>query len=196
MKNLADYIMVVDDVLPPELCQSMIQRFEDHPVGGPYFRTSKFDWGFDYREFVELNISLHQDFKDLHPAIWQATDRMYRFYREAVNAPFLPDPDRCGYEEARMKRYFNNDHDQFGLHADVGDHQSAKRALALFTYLNDVEEGGETVFTDLTKDGLPLTVKPKQGRMVLFPPMWLFPHKGMKPVSNDKYIVSQYIHYL
>jgi hypothetical protein len=62
----------------------------------------------------------------------------------------------------------------------------------MFTYLNDVEEGGETEF----ESEFGFTVKPKQGRMVVFPPMWMFPHRGKQPISNSKYILSTYLHYV
>jgi hypothetical protein len=55
-------------------------------------------------------------------------------------------------------------------------------------YLNDVEEGGETVFEGFI-------IKPKIGSMLVFPPLWLFPHRGNPPISNTKYILSTYLHY-
>ena len=61
----------------------------------------------------------------------------------------------------------------------------------MFTYLNDVEEGGETEFLSNGE----FTVKPKCGRMVVFPPSFMFPHRGRKPISNSKYILSTYLHY-
>jgi hypothetical protein len=63
----------------------------------------------------------------------------------------------------------------------------------MFTYLNDVDEGGETEF-ESDENNL-FTVKPKCGRIVVFPPMWTFPHRGKKPISNPKYILSTYLHY-
>ena len=73
---------------------------------------------------------------------------------------------------------------------EEGDHDSARRFLVLFFYLNDVEEGGETYFQDID-----FTVQPKEGRLLIFPPTWMFPHAGLKPVSNDKYIAGTYLHY-
>jgi hypothetical protein len=58
----------------------------------------------------------------------------------------------------------------------------------MFWYLNDVEEGGETIF-DIGEE---VTVKPKAGNVVCFPPYYLFPHKGCTPISGPKYVVSSY----
>jgi hypothetical protein len=100
----------------------------------------------------------------------------------------------CAIEAIRMKKYDANDIDQFGWHADVGDAASSRRQLAMFSYLNDVAEGGETVFRGIA--GEDAIIKPKLGRTVIFPPNFMFPHKGNKPVSGPKYIVSQYVHYV
>jgi hypothetical protein len=55
-------------------------------------------------------------------------------------------------------------------------------------YLNDVDNGGETVFEELF-------IRPKLGTMIVFPPLWMFPHRGNPPISNLKYIMSTYLHY-
>ena len=55
-------------------------------------------------------------------------------------------------------------------------------------YLNDVDEGGETAF--FHQD---LKIKPEKGKMVIFPPYFTHMHKGMCPISNDKYICNIYI---
>jgi len=100
-------------------------------------------------------------------------------------------PPRNTIEQIRLKHYAANGIDRFDNHVDIGDHDSARRFLVLFFYLNDVEEGGETTFTHLD-----YSVKPKQGSCLLFPPTWMYPHAGEKPVSNDKYIVGTYLHYV
>jgi hypothetical protein len=38
-------------------------------------------------------------------------------------------------------------------------------------------------------------VKAKCGRLVMFPPLWMYPHKGSVPISGAKYIMSSYLHY-
>jgi hypothetical protein len=66
---------------------------------------------------------------------------------------------------------------------------TSRRFISFFWYLNDVAEGGETEFVDLT-------IKPEAGKLVIFPPLWMFPHKGNPPISNEKYLLSTYLHYL
>ena len=88
-----------------------------------------------------------------------------------------------------MKRY-DPKVDKFDLHVDTFDTVSSLRFLSVFWYLNDVEEGGETHFP-----GLNYYVKPKQGSALVFPPLWLFHHAGLAPISGPKYIMHTYLHW-
>jgi hypothetical protein len=70
------------------------------------------------------------------------------------------------------------------LDGDLSD-----RILACVIYLNDIEVGGETMF--------PLhdfSVKPKAGRMVMFPATWTHPHIANVPRSSDKWIISTFLY--
>lgn len=96
-------------------------------------------------------------------------------------------------EAPNIIRYKNNDTDgvnRFGDHCDTWSMATASRQLSMVLYLNDVEEGGETHFTDLK-----LSVKPKKGRVLLFPSFYLYNHTGKAPISNPKYIIVAWIHF-
>jgi hypothetical protein len=110
-----------------------------------------------------------------------------------------------------------NDH--FHAHVDAWDKSTATRALSLIFYLNDVEEGGETVFHSVRDpnagqvrepaDGAgpvvqnspkleeheKLKVKPRRRRLVIFPSGFPFVHEGTKPRSGKKQIVVSWLHY-
>lgn len=190
MKNLADYIMVVDDVLPQELCSDLIQKFDN--TDDLVVRDS--EWKQDYKSFKELNLTTHQSFAEEQNMFYSISKKMLQFYTNNTRVEFFP--EHVGMEEVRMKRYDANEKDQFGWHTDVGDYASARRFLVMFYYLNDVDEGGETVFKDNIGNLNEIRVQPKRGRMVMFPPMWMYPHKGIQPISGSKYIVSTYLHYV
>ena len=93
-------------------------------------------------------------------------------------------PSRYGFEEFRLKRYLPNGVDEFRNHVDVTRYATARRFLVFFLYLNDTE-GGETVFTNYD-----LRVKPRAGRILMFPPFWTHPHTGKKPINKPKYITE------
>ena len=64
----------------------------------------------------------------------------------------------------------------------------ANRYLVLLWYLNDVEQGGETRFPQLD-----VTIPARAGRLLMFPPYWMYQHEGRPPISGDKYIISTYL---
>ena len=190
MNNLSHYVRVYDDVFQPDFCESMIKTFESiDPALSPTLRVSDHSWEKDYRCFQEVNIKQDTAFRGIVDPYYARIRQVYAHYKQMVGSDFFP--QEFTLEEARMKRYLNDDYEQFGWHVDVGDKQSSSRYLVMFTYLNDVEEGGETEFLSNGE----FTVKPKCGRMVVFPPSFMFPHRGKKPISNSKYILSTYLHY-
>lgn len=189
MNNLAHYVRVYDDVFEPEFCNKLIKTY-DGLESSEYMRKSEHSWEQDYRSFVEVNICSEPAFKDFVGSYYSRVDEVYKHYKSVVKNSFYP--PQYSFEDGRMKKYEANDHDQFGWHVDVGDKYSAERFLVMFCYLNDVAEGGETEF----ESDLGFTVEPKCGRIVVFPPMWMWPHRGKKPISNSKYILSTYLHYV
>ena len=62
------------------------------------------------------------------------------------------------------------------------------RAFVFSIYLNDVEEGGETEFLHFSK-----RVKPKKGRIVIWPAAFPYLHRGNPPLSGEKYILTSWM---
>ena len=184
--RLSDYIKTYDDKLDNDFCETIIKTF--HESDSIYVDREQ------RPTFRELNISeryLNKDPKWMSiqarlSDILTVSAKSYINYLD-VGADF---PSQYGFEQFRMKMYDNNGKDQFKDHVDVGDHASAKRFLVMFLYLNDVKEGGETNFPNLN-----VAIKPKCGRILLFPANWQYRHSGLPPVSSQKYIVGSYLHY-
>lgn len=78
-------------------------------------------------------------------------------------------------------------HEDFSFDID----KNRARIITFIIYLNDIEVGGETEFWGKYK------IKPEVGKLILFPSNWCFMHKGIMPVSHNKYIITGwiYIHY-
>ena len=139
--DLKDYIKVYDDVLDPNVCRNAIKVATE---------TEAERWDQDGRpSFNMINITLEaekhkkQEWMKIHNelilAIKYASERymLELDLRERF-------PPRNTIEQIRLKHYAANGIDRFDNHVDIGDHDSARRFLVLFFYLNDVEEGGET----------------------------------------------------
>jgi len=67
-------------------------------------------------------------------------------------------------------------------------YEYAKRVMAFTIYLNDVEEGGETEFLYQS-----IRVKPKTGRIVIWPSAFPFVHRGNPPISGEKYLLTSWM---
>ena len=184
LSDLRHYIRVYDDALDPSLCTSMIDAFaslEMHQVrNGRGTRR-----GLDDSSWTELNVGQFAD--DGFRALFRdQVDRGLERYNRDVGL-VLPLPNSPLTAELRMKRYLPGGSDQFQLHFDA-IYEKANRYLVFLWYLNDVEDGGETRFPRLD-----LAVRAKAGRLLMFPPYWMYQHEGAPPRSGDKYIVGTYL---
>lgn len=67
---------------------------------------------------------------------------------------------------------------------------SSGRHLTTMLYLNDVIDGGETEFLYQNR-----RIKPRAGRVVIFPVDWTHTHRGNPPLSGDKYIMTSWLYH-
>jgi hypothetical protein len=181
VQNLQDYIKVYDDILDKETCANIITKFENEST----YESVK----SEIYKFDQLNITQKENWKDDSEMFSGLAYSAAVAYFNEIEVPVIPQLQ--GFEEIRIKRYRPSEDERFDLHVDVGDYRTAKRFLVIFTYLNDCEEGGETEFPTLG-----VSVKPKAGRVLVFPPTWMFPHAGKAPISGNKYIIGTYLHYV
>ena len=188
------YIQVYDDILDKDSCDTLIGKFETHED----FTTVHIEDNDQAISFKQITFVEHDEWKTVQDDLLE----LFRDYveRYKLDCKVLDKmwPDTYASEAIRMKRYLANDYDRFDPHVDVRDYDTARRFLAFFIYVNDVEEGGETEFVNLYKPGtyLPYTVKPKRGRLLMFPPTWQYYHAGLKPISGKKYLIHSYLHYV
>ncbi len=74
------------------------------------------------------------------------------------------------------------------VYPQLQHNEALHRVLLFMFYLNDVEEGGETEFYYQKRK-----IAPKKGTMVIAPGYFTHTHRGNKPVSNDKYILTSWV---
>ena len=189
-----NFIKVYDNVLDKESCENLVEKFEKSES---LLENVNVDDGDNAISFKQLTLLNHEDWKPFQDSMLNVFQHYIVRYKTDCNIRRLMWPVEYGYEAIRVKRYLPNDFDRFDPHVDVMTQETARRFLAFFIYLNDVEEGGETEFVNLKKEGtyIPYKVTPKQGRLLMFPPMWPWYHAGRKPIDQNKYILHSYCHY-
>lgn len=186
-------IAVYDNLIPESMCSEFIELFasnEDLAEPGKtnsgvrqntkcstdlVFHSSTFD--------IKWNDHLSElDFK-FHSHLTLAFAHYQQTYQQSW-VPFL-----FGDTGYQIQKYHKG-HGFYRTHVDSTpwDEIGRDRFIAIIVYLNDVDHGGETHF--------PLhgvSVKPKRGRVCLFPATWTHPHAALVPFSNDKYIISTFV---
>jgi hypothetical protein len=196
------YIYKNNNSLSSELCIDIIKMFEEE--------TNKFDGqtfkGLDknvkdttdfvipenntkwdkinklFNNEIKNNIKIYLDGlnnKDDFENINQNTDRKYKIFESTI----------FSHKNYMIQRYLKGK-GKYVYHHDfrVNVENSSYRAITYLWYLNDVEEGGETVFFGDYK------IKPKAGTLIFFPASWCYPHTGKMPLSSNKYIVTGWLY--
>jgi len=165
----------------------MIQSFETLPRfqnrAGRGLRA-----GLEDSAWTELNVTQLSD-ANFGLMFRMRIDAAFERYNRDVGLD-IPLPNSGSHADLVMKRYdpaSPGAEDRFQLHWD-SIHHLANRYLVILWYLNDVAEGGETHFPRLG-----ISVAPRTGRLLMFPPYWMYQHEGLPPRSGAKYIASTYL---
>jgi prolyl 4-hydroxylase len=181
MKYLNNFIRVYDYVISGQTCNTLIDLFEHK------YKDNHEVHDTELYKFHQLNLGQNQELQIISQNFAKAlVPYMEEYFRSVDVSQYV---GIQGFEEVRIKRYIKNTNDQFKTHVDVTDKESARRYLIAMLYLND--NNGVTEFPTLG-----MSITPKQGSVVMFPPMWLFPHAGRIPTDDDKYIMMTSLHYL
>jgi hypothetical protein len=163
--------MIIDDIVPSQLCNMLIcymdvTKQEDINEGLGHFK----------RVFLYDKVIMEE--------VISCIKKGYAAYRRKFDTPPLYE-----MEVPSVTRY-DPPVDKINIHSDNFDFDSALRQLGFTIYLNDVAEGGKTVFIE---NGL--SVQPRKGRMIIFPPFWTHRHYGEPPISGSKYILTTWLSY-
>jgi prolyl 4-hydroxylase len=181
---LTHYLRCYDDDLDAALCAQLIASFDGlarfQRGNGRGMRA-----GLEDSAWTELDISPLSD-EAFRGFLMSRIDANLERYNREVGLRIAVPPARR-ISELVIKRYRPGGEERFQLHFDSID-AVANRYLVFLWYLNDVADGGETRFPDLG-----ISVQPRAGRLLMFPPYWMYQHEAPPPRSGEKYILSTYL---
>jgi len=185
-QDLSHYIRTYPNSLSADFCRSVVEHFESSPqlqqANGRDVRP-----GLEHSQWRELDLT-HASPAPVRRWLSDLVTFHYSRYVSELQLT-LPVSPPTRMSNLIVKRYSSASQDAFQPHFDsLGE--VCRRYLVLLWYLNDVPTGGETEFVDLD-----ISVRPEVGKLLMFPPYWMFQHAGRKPVGADKYIVSGYLEY-
>ena len=190
------FVQVFDNVIKEEVCQDIIEVFEknkelhtDGVTAGGYIPETKitkelrFGFGDPLFKFDDIIC------EGLRNGYLKYTENLYNKYNDYKM--WFKELGDTGYQ---LQKY-NKNEGRYKWHVDSSDSldyitRNGVRKYAFILYLNDVEEGGETGFIiDSIKN-----TKPKPGRLLIFPTTDQYVHCGFMPKSNDKYMITGWLH--
>ena len=204
--DIDHYCRVYDNFLSPDDCRSYVEKYEE---------TLR----VDNKRWKELSVCFMKDgsknptcgscacdrlgpmefsrFTELNQKLLSKWQESLKKYIIDCNIEKGMWPNEMGWEEFRIKRFKVNEEENHGLsdHVDIYSHAHAKRILCLMVYLNDDFEEGETYFPLFD-----VKVKPKFGRLLMFPPTWNYVHRGIPPRSPSergaKYFIMTHLNFV
>tara|TARA_B100002019_G_scaffold168535_1_gene145745 strand:+ start:67 stop:672 length:606 start_codon:yes stop_codon:yes gene_type:complete len=193
------YSRAYDNFLEPSVCDEYINLYEQ-TLKEEADRVKELDLCYEKDgtkicnqcTCMRVNIMRHDRFKELNKMVLKKLMSAVKRYKQDVNLHSVQWPKKYGWEEFKIKRYVIGKAEEFKHHVDVTSHSTAKRFLVLMIYLNDNFSEGETIFPVFGD-----TIKPKKGRLFMFPPLWPYLHAGKLPKGPGfaKYFLGTYLTY-
>jgi hypothetical protein len=185
-------ILEFENVLSPELCKEIIQRFEldDRKDKGKCYGDCLVE---DLKVSIDLPFSYYTDWNCIKNEIFKDMSGYITKFLDEVNKKNIIPKDilysRMGCIETPWVNIQRTDKDGFfGWHLDYN--QKEHRILGFIYYLNTLDEkdGGETEFYNGTK------IRPKEGKLIMFPTDIVHFHRGcVVKTEKSKYIVTGFI---
>ena len=88
-----------------------------------------------------------------------------------------------------IQKYSTGDHFA-ALHSERTSLDTLHRLFAWMTYLNDVDDGGQTNFSHYG-----IKIKPEIGKTLIWPAEWTHAHTGEILKSGKKYMITGWMHF-
>ena len=173
---------------PLSLCDELITYFESNIAKQQIGATGG---GRNLSVKDRMDISIAPDQLDLpgNEVFKLYINSLFACYKDyLVQWPFLAEiAQNLEMGSFNLGRYQRGQHFQ-KMHTERADLGSLHRLLAWMTYLNDVDEGGETYFSHYG-----LNIKPRKGLTIIWPAEWTHAHKGNVLLGESKYMITGWL---
>ena len=174
------FFWIRDGVLSEEFCKGLIAKFEECPDKRPGKTLAGYEP--ERKASTDLFLTNHPSFTSEDRTFFECLSQNSQDYiQQLAHNPWKGNQEDTGYNMQRTEPG-----QQFVWHTDFSAEcdRNRIRTATFIWYLNDIEEGGQTEFTN------GISVQPKTGRLLMFPADFSVIHRGVSPVSQTKYIVT------
>ena len=194
---MTDFIYEIKNSIPDELCDDIINMYEleENKYGGLVFSGLR----KDIKDTTDLLMPKNEKkWEKVEKILYNTLTIGFAEYMNHINkSEYISKNTRHNVLESD-KSYINDFMIQkyekckgkYVYHSDFSAdfEKKAYRVITFIWYLNNVTEGGETEFWGN------YTIKPEKGKLVFFPASWCYPHRGKMPISDDKYIITNWFY--
>lgn len=187
------FIRLYDGIFSAEICQELLRRYD---TDTRFRRQGEIGKGIVRPSFKRcLESPVTGVWKDLDDQVLELTRRSVELYAKDVplfgvirTGCKLTDTGYLLQVYEPSTNNIDSGGDGFDWHCDSATASSRGRLLAVIAYLNDVQVGGQTEFR-----AQGLSIRPRTGSVLLFPPTFEYEHRGVTPVSNRKAIITTFV---
>ena len=188
--NITNFIGVYDNYITPEECNKAIKLYEqqfkfNNTINRIGFEKASILHKQDQQFFAASN-NIDVWWESLKPMMvnFDLAWSHYAKHTGAFDAYGIP----FNFTSLKIQKTLPTE----GYHVWHVEHganfDSSARGFVFTIYLNDVEEGGETEFLHFSK-----RIKPKTGRIVIWPAAFPYVHRGNPPLLGEKYILTSWM---
>ena len=175
---------------PLSLCDELIEFFEARQESHGQGKTAG-GLNLESKKSTDLSIRPKEIEALDHKPVREYLDALFACYKDYLEQWSFLDTFLQNVEIGpfNIQRYDPSGH-FLKIHCERTTLATSHRVLAWMTYLNDVEDGGETHFVHQDLD-----VQPQKGKTLIWPAEWTHAHQGKVVNSGQKYIITGWLHF-
>ena len=173
---------------PPSLCDELITYFESN-IAKQHIGVTGGGSDLSVKDRMDIAIAPNQLDLPGNEVFKLYINSLFTCYKDyLVQWPFLAQiAQNLEMGNFNLGRYLRGQHLQ-KMHTERDSLGNLHRVLAWMTYLNDVDEGGETCFSHYG-----LNIKPRKGLTTIWPAEWTHAHKGNVLLGESKYMITGWL---
>ena len=172
------------------LCDEVVDFFETHQEKQEPGQSAG-AVNLDAKKSTDITVHPRDLKSDEYRAVKEYIDCLFSCYKDYTDQfPFLASiMSNTFIGSFNIQKYLPGGHFK-QPHSERTSIQNSFRVLAWMSYLNDVDDGGETAFAHQNME-----VRPEKGKTLIWPAEWTHAHTGNVVNSGEKYIITGWMHF-
>lgn len=180
MVAISDFVQIYDNCLDPQTCEFLINLIEQNQELQETSDKSYYS-EFNFTQARNLSDEVNTIHNNIIQTIYDKRNEYYELFESRVF------PEKHAFEQFKIQKYIPDEIEHLEASVDIMDYETARRYLCFSWFLNP-NPAGQYQFLDLF-------IQPEAGKLVVYPPFWMFPYKKYLPVNEPQYILKTYLHY-